>query len=138
MTTDEYLEKRKSKDWNFNPVVPLDSFMHVQKIHPLKQRMIKQIVDAAKTDSYVRSIIVFGSSVRYDCHPFSDLDLCIDWIDDCYTEDGILKPFTGNLRKVISSVTEGNADVINFQDLDYTVVKDDVLERGVIVYEHTV
>ena len=97
MTTDEYLEKRKSKDWNFNPVVPLDSFMNVQKIHPLKQKIVKSIVDNAKADSHVKSIIVFGSSVRYDCHPFSDLDLCIDWTEDCYTEDGILKPFTLSL-----------------------------------------
>lgn len=138
MTTDEYLEKRKSKDWNFNPVVPLDSFMNVQKIHPLKQKIVKSIVDNAKTDSHVKSIIVFGSSVRYDCHPFSDLDLCIDWTEDCYTENGVLKPFTGKLRSLISSITEGNADVINYQDLDYTNVKDDVLDRGIIVYEHIV
>ncbi len=138
MTTDEYLEKRKSKDWNFNPVVPLDSFMNVQKIHPLKQKIVKSIVDNAKADSHVKSIIVFGSSVRYDCHPFSDLDICIDWTEDCYTEDGILKPFTCKLRSLISSITEGNADVINYQDLDDTVVKDDVLNRGIIVYEHIV
>ena len=134
MTTDEYLEKRKSKD----PVVPLDSFMNVQKIHPLKQKIVKSIVDNAKADSHVKSIIVFGSSVRYDCHPFSDLDLCIDWTEDCYTEDGILKPFTCKLRSLISSITEGNADVINYQDLDDTVVKDDVLNSGIIVYEHIV
>lgn len=42
MTTDEYLEKRKSKDWNFNPVVPLDSFMNVQKIHPIKTKNCKK------------------------------------------------------------------------------------------------
>ena len=49
MTTDEYLEKRKSKDWNFNPVVPLDSFMNVQKIHPLKQKIVKSIVAVSYT-----------------------------------------------------------------------------------------
>ena len=112
--------------------------MNVQKIHPLKQKIVKSIVDDAKADSHVKSIIVFGSSVRYDCHPFSDLDLCIDWTEDCYTEDGILKPFTCKLRSLISSITEGNADVINYQDLDDTVVKDDVLNRGIIVYEHIV
>lgn len=42
MTTDEYLEKRKSKDWNFNPVVPLDSFMNVQKNTSIKTKNCKK------------------------------------------------------------------------------------------------
>lgn len=122
----------------FQPSCSIRFFYECSKIHPLKQKIVKSIVDNAKADSHVKSIIVFGSSVRYDCHPFSDLDLCIDWTEDCYTEDGILKPFTCKLRSLISSITEGNADVINYQDLDDTVVKDDVLNSGIIVYEHIV
>lgn len=30
MTTDEYLERRKAKEWNFFAVVDLDSFHHVK------------------------------------------------------------------------------------------------------------
>ena len=54
-----------------------------------------------------------------------------------YDEDGILKPFTGNMRKAISSITKGRADVVNMGYLDGTVVEDAVKE-GVIVYEHNV
>ena len=138
MTTEEYLERRKSKDWNFNAVVPLDSFANVQKIHPLKQMPVKKIVEAARDDNAIKSIIVFGSGARYDCTPFSDLDLCLDWNDDCYDSDGVLKPFTRNMYKAITAITQGNVDIINYQELDNTIVKDSVLERGVVVYEHNV
>ena len=66
--------------------------------------MVSEIVKAARNDAEVSRIIIFGSSIRYDCDVTSDLDICIDWKDDCYDEDGVLKPFTGNMRSVISSV----------------------------------
>ena len=83
MTTEEYLVARKSKNWKFNRVVDNASFDHVNKIHPIKQRAVKDIVDVARKDASVRKIIIFGSSTRYDCDITSDLDICIDWVDDC-------------------------------------------------------
>lgn len=44
MTTEEYLKARKSKNWKFNTVVDKTSFSHVNRIHPIKQRMIKGVV----------------------------------------------------------------------------------------------
>lgn len=137
MTTKEYLEARKSSDWKFNKIVEEDSFLSVNRIHPIKQRIVKEIVNAAKKDNYVKRIIIFGSSTRYDCDITSDLDICIDWYDNCYDEDGILKPFTKNMRSVISDVTKGRADVLNYDYLDETDVREAV-EKGVIVYEHNV
>ena len=137
MTTEEYLAARKSKNWKFNRVVDNASFDHVNKIHPIKQRAVKDIVDAARKDAAVRKIIIFGSSTRYDCDVTSDLDICIDWVDDCYDADGVLKPFTGNMRKEISVITKGRADVVNLGYLDGTVVEDAVKE-GIVVYEHNV
>ena len=75
MTTEEYLKARKSKNWKFNTVVDASSFSHVNRIHPIKQRMVKGIVDAAREDKAVRKIIIFGSSIRYDCDITSDLFL---------------------------------------------------------------
>ena len=137
MTTEEYLVARKSKNWKFNRVVDNASFDHVNKIHPIKQRAVKDIVDVARKDAAVRKIIIFGSSTRYDCDITSDLDICIDWVDDCYDADGVLKPFTGNMRKAISVITKGRADVVNLGYLDGTVVEDAVKE-GIVVYEHNV
>lgn len=127
---------RKSKNWRFNKIVDDTAFLSVNKIHPLKQKIVAEIVDAAKKDSEVKRIIIFGSSTRYDCNTESDLDICIDWYDDCYDKDGVLKPFTANMRKHISMVTKGNADVVNYSYLDGTLIKDAVKE-GVVVYEHT-
>ncbi len=134
MTTEEYLRARKRKDWNFNRIVPEESFNQVSRIHPLKQRQVADVVAAARDDDYVRRIIIFGSASRYDCDITSDLDICIDWNEDCYDAEGVLKPFTGHMRKCISDITQGDADVVNFQYLDSTDIKDSV-EEGVVVYE---
>ena len=137
MTTEEYLVARKSKDWKFNTVVDKEAFSNVNKIHPIKQRMVRDIVDVARRDQAVRRIIIFGSSIRYDCDITSDLDICLDWFEDCYDEEGVLKPFTGNMRKMISIITKGRADVVNLDYLAGTVVEDAVKE-GIIVYEYNV
>ena len=81
--------------------------------------------------------MIFGSSIRFDCNEASDLDICIDWSKDCYDADGVLLPFTRNMRKVISTATKGKADVLNYAYLDGTAVKEAVQE-GVLVYEHDV
>ena len=137
MTTAEYLKARKSKDWKFNRVVREDAFMFVNKVHPIKQKIVEKIVEAARKDDAVKKIIIFGSSIRYDCDITSDLDICIDWAWDCYDSEGVLKPFTKKMRQQISLVTFGKADVVNYEYLDDTVVKKAV-EEGIVVYEHNV
>ena len=137
MTTEEYLVARKSPCWRFNRVVDNESFSNVNPVHPLKQRIVKDIVASARNDRFIRRIIIFGSSIRYDCDVNSDLDICIEWSEACYDEDGVLKPFTRNIRRIISSVTSGNADVVNYDYLDETLIQNAV-ERGVVVYEHDV
>lgn len=47
MTTEEYLTARKSKNWKFNTVVDAASFELVNKIHPIKQRLVREIVEDA-------------------------------------------------------------------------------------------
>lgn len=66
-----------------------------------------------------------------------DLDICIDWKDECYDKNGVLMPFTRNMRRVISEATNGNSDVVNYAYLEGTLVKDAVME-GVVVYEYNV
>lgn len=137
MTTEEYLVARTKKNWHFNRVIQEDAFLSVNHIHPIKQRMVKDIVDVARLDSNVKRIIIYGSSIRYDCDITSDLDICIDWTNDCYDADGVLKPFTQNMRKTISQVTKGHADVVNYSYLKGTIVEEAVKE-GVTVYEYNV
>lgn len=137
MTTEEYLIARKSKNWKFNRVVDDTSFKNVNRIHPLKQNIVKDIVAVARNDQNVKKIIIFGSSTRYDCDITSDLDICVDWKVDCYNKEGVLLPFTRNMRKAISQITKGRADVVNYGYLGETVVENAVKE-GIVVYEYDV
>ena len=50
LTTKEYLKARKSREWKFNSIVNSDSYENVNKIHPIKQELVKKIVEAAKAD----------------------------------------------------------------------------------------
>ena len=137
MTTEEYLAARKAPGWKFNKIVSDDSFLSINRVHPIKQRAVKDIVAAARKDENIRKIIIFGSATRYDCDMNSDLDICIDWKKPCYDAEGVLFPFTGNIRKTISDVTAGNADVVNYDYLSDTVLENAV-KQGVVVYEHNV
>lgn len=137
MTTEEYLTARKSKNWKFNSVVDRTSFRHVNRIHPIKQKQVEEIVAVARDDQEVKRLIIFGSSIRYDCDITSDLDICIDWKNDCYDADGVLKPFTRNMRRAISRITKGKADVVNYDYLEGTAIEN-AAKEGVVVYEHNV
>lgn len=137
MNVQEYLVIRKPFNLKFSCVVEENSFMNVNRIHPLKQQLVKDIVVEAKNDSEVKRIIIFGSSTRYDCDITSDLDICIDWKSPCYDKEGVLKPFTRNMRKAISRITKGCADVVNYDYLDGTDIANAVNE-GVVVYEYNV
>ena len=41
------------------------------------------------------------------------------------------------MRKIVSDVTDGNSDVVNYEYLEGTLIKDAVME-GVVVYEYNV
>lgn len=138
MTSEEYLIERTKPSWNFNSVVSDSSFSHVNKIHPLKQKIVKELVDFARHDESVSRIIVFGSSTKYYCSPFSDLDICVDWVADCYDSEGVLKPFTIGFCRFASKITEGNVDIAHYDYLDGTIIKDAILREGVVVYDNNV
>lgn len=59
MTTEEYLTARKSKKWKFNTVVDAASFELVNKIHPIKQRLVREIVE----DAVKERIVVYEYNV---------------------------------------------------------------------------
>ena len=85
MTTKEYLTARKDKNWKFNSIVDKNSFRGVNRIHPIKQKMVSEIVKAARNDAEVSRIIIFGSSIRYDCDVTSDLDISQSYIKNDIT-----------------------------------------------------
>ena len=132
MTFYEYKVRSEERTWRFNRVVA-DNIQNIEYIHPLKQKIIVDIVKEAKKDKSVRSIRVFGSSITNRCDLNSDLDLCIEWNLDCYDSEGVLVPETVSFMRAVAIITKGNYDMVHLQYLTGTVVENDA-KQGVIVY----
>ncbi len=54
-----------------------DPFENCEKIYPIQQKKVKQMINNIKEDSNVEKIVVFGSSVQDTCHMGSDVDFYI-------------------------------------------------------------
>ncbi len=132
MTFYEYKTRSSLPGWKFKKVVQED-ILNIVYIHPLKQRLVADIVKAAYNDVGVKSIRVFGSAITNRCDPESDLDLCIEWNFDCYDENGVLVPETVCFMRQISLLSNGNCDVVHYQYLGGTVVEE-AAKGGVLVY----
>ena len=70
--------KRKTadqkKEWRVCIQYP---FENCEKIYPIQQKKVKQMINNIKEDSNVEKIVVFGSSVQDTCHMGSDVDFYI-------------------------------------------------------------
>ena len=70
--------KRKTadqkKEWR---VCIQDPSENCEKIYPIQQKKVKQMINNIKEDSNVEKIVVFGSSVQDTCHMGSDVDFYI-------------------------------------------------------------
>ena len=50
-------------------------FMNIEKIHPHQQEAVGKMVELCKQDPNIKRVVIFGSSVRDDCRPDSDIDI---------------------------------------------------------------
>lgn len=70
--------KRKTADQKKELRVCIqDPFENCEKIYPIQQKKVKQMINNIKEDSNVEKIVVFGSSVQDTCHMGSDVDFYI-------------------------------------------------------------
>ena len=53
-------------------------FMNIEKIHPHQQEAVGKMVELCKHDPNIKRVVIFGSSVRDDCRPDSDIDIYYD------------------------------------------------------------
>lgn len=53
-------------------------FTNAQYIHPLKQQLVQSYTACFGRDPNIKAAVIFGSSVEFRCHSFSDLDICIE------------------------------------------------------------
>ena len=94
-------------------------FVNCERIYPIQQRKIKELLDDVTRDSNVRKVIVFGSSVTQRCHQGSDVDLYIE-LDEA-----------GN---PITEVHDFPYDLWTNYTADDRLLRE-IADRGVVVYE---
>ncbi|MCR4566480.1 MAG: nucleotidyltransferase domain-containing protein [Pseudobutyrivibrio sp.] len=105
---------------------------NIDKINPIKRKYVEQIVTDINGNEYVQKVVIFGSSIREDCTENSDVDIAIQWTENCYDDDYVLKPFTLPIYRIISRTTKGNNDVVC---IGYEGELKSEIEKGVTVYE---
>lgn len=71
-----YISHNGENLWDFE-VLDGCEFLNANHIHPLKQHDISLLTRLLREDEHIIEAIVFGSSVRFDCHSASDIDLLI-------------------------------------------------------------
>jgi len=113
----KYIIKR-SEHQCFKPVIKR-RFKNIEKIHPLQQNNVDQLIQQIKEYAEVQRITVFGSSTQYRCNDESDLDVYVELKDDV------------NVKKYNISCP------VDFWT-NYTVTPemlDEIKKTGVVVYD---
>lgn len=55
-----------------------DPFQNCDRIHPLQQRKVRELLDDIARNPSVKRVVVFGSSVTQRCHIGSDVDVYVE------------------------------------------------------------
>ena len=74
---DPYFVPEKSR-WKV--CIP-DPFPNCERVYPLQQRKVRQLLDALRGNDAVKSVTIFGSSVPQRCRQDSDLDVYLELAD---------------------------------------------------------
>jgi predicted nucleotidyltransferase len=110
----------------------MSTVLNLHKINPIKRQIVNSIIDEIKNDDHVSKVVIFGSSIRNDCRDKSDLDIAVQWSEECFDENWIFKPFTLPIFKMIYRHTNGKADII---PIGYEGELNKAIKEGVVVYE---
>lgn len=122
-TTPLFLKRtmvNQKKEWR---VCIQDPFDNCEKIYPIQQKKVQQMISNLKDDTNVEKIIVFGSSVQDTCHTGSDVDFYVVLKQD---------------RKIIFKET---LSFIYDIWTNYTVdsrMYEEIKKKGVTVYERNI
>ena len=106
---------------------------NLEKVNKLKRGVVLEILLNIYNNKYIKKIVIFSSSIRKDCHEESDLDIAIEWTEECFDRDGVYKYFTIPVIETISMITKGNNDVVSI-GYEGPILRD-VIKKGIIVYE---
>ena len=81
---------RDMKDmWDF-PVMEGVFFEKANRVHPLMQARVENLIHQISKDPNVKRVVLFGSSLEFHCNSNSDIDLYIEK----YKKDKKLQPLS--------------------------------------------
>uniref|UniRef100_N2AP47 Polymerase beta nucleotidyltransferase domain-containing protein n=1 Tax=Eubacterium plexicaudatum ASF492 TaxID=1235802 RepID=N2AP47_9FIRM len=63
--------------WDFEVKQGVD-FIHCNRVHPLMQTRVQQVLEELRQDPNIKKIVLFGSSLEFRCGSYSDIDLYIE------------------------------------------------------------
>ncbi len=106
---------------------------NLDKVNKLKRGVVLEILLKVYKNKYIKKVVIFGSSVREDCREESDLDIAIEWTEECFDRDGVYKFFTIPVIETISMITKGNNDVVSI-GYEGPILRD-VIKNGIVVCE---
>ena len=59
-----------------------EPFKNCERIYPIQQRKVRELLDDLTQDPAVKRVVVFGSSTTQRCHQGSDVDVYVEMTND--------------------------------------------------------
>lgn len=115
----DYIDTSKQPNWN---ICVKNPFLNCNRIYPMQQPKVKEFLDDVMKDNNVLKVIIFGSSVTYNCHSDSDVDIYLELKED---------------KKIDLHYHDFLFDLWNTFTVD-SRLKNEILKTGVIVYERNI
>lgn len=106
--------------WDF-PVKEGVLFKNANRVHPLMQSKVEQLVQTISKDKNVRRIVLYGSSLEFRCNSNSDIDLYIEKDD----KDKKLEPLP---------VLDCEVDIVTNLPLDSRLYQE-IDRKGLLLFE---
>jgi len=93
-------------------------FENCERIYPIQQRKVRELIDDISSKKYVKKIIIFGSSVTSACHIGSDIDIFAEM---------------SQRKNPITQIHDFEYDFWSNYTVDDRLMKE-ITSKGVIVY----
>lgn len=97
-------------------------------IFPSKQRDVQSAIEAARQNTQIKRLIVFGSAVTLNCGMGSDLDIAVD-APSIESEDDFLK-----LVRPIRRAVQSETDIVHYNCIRSALLKQEIDQKGIEVY----
>jgi len=100
----------------------------LKHIFPSMQKEVQKVIDVAKKSSKIRRVIIFGSTVTFNCGIGSDLDIAID--APGITNDDEFITITRPIRQALNV----DSDIIHYNSIHSSLLLSEINAKGVDVY----